>query len=196
MLVVACNTATVHAVDMLRNMLPDIPVVGVEPGVKPAAQSTQTGRIAVLATEATAYSERLRYLIETHASHLKVYVQACPGWATSIENLNLNNEQLAADIHTKVQPLLDAQVDRVVLGCTHYTFLAPLLMPLLQDRAELVDVAEAVARQVARLDGRAHGKSRLRLIATAYPEHLYAALPALSLAWLAAKTSGAEMADV
>lgn len=193
MLVVACNTGTAHAVTELRLAHPGIPVVGVEPGVKPAAQATRSGHIAVLATEATARSERLKRLIQTHAAHITVHVQPCPGWATRVETLKLDGAELAADIAAKVQPLLDARVDRIVLGCTHYAFLAPLLEPLIAGRAELVDVADAVARQVVRLGGEPSGHARLRLLASARPERLHAALPALGLGWLA--TRAAEASD-
>jgi glutamate racemase len=169
-------------------------VVGVEPGVKPAAQSTASGRIAVLATEATARSERLRQLIRTHARHVEVRVQPCPGWATRVETLNLDGAELAAEIQARVQPLLDTGVDRIVLGCTHYAFLKPILEPLVQGRAELVDVADAVARQVVRLGGERAGHAQLRLLATARPERLHAALPALGLGWLAARATGATLA--
>lgn len=193
LLVVACNTATAHAVTELRHQHPGIPVVGIEPGVKPAAQSTQTGKIAVLATEATARSERLKRLIQSHAASRQVHVQPCPGWATRVETLKLDGAEFAADIHAKVMPLLDAGVDRIVLGCTHYAFLIPLLQPLVQGRAELVDVADAVARQVVRLGGEGAGEARLELLATARPERLHAALPALGLGWLADRATGSNL---
>lgn len=193
LLVVACNTATAHAVTELRHQHPGIPVVGIEPGVKPAAQSTHTGKIAVLATEATARSERLKRLIQSHAANRQIHVQPCPGWATLIETLNLDGAEFAADIRAKVMPLLDAGVDRIVLGCTHYAFLIPLLQPLVQGRAELVDVADAVARQVVRLGGEGTGEARLELLATARPERLHAALPALGLGWLAARATGSNL---
>lgn len=192
MLVVACNTATAHAVTELRHALPGVPVVGVEPGVKPAAQGTKSGRIAVLATEATARSDRLRQLIRTHAGHVEVRVQPCPGWATRIETLNLDGDEFAADIRARVVPLLDAGVDRIVLGCTHYTFLTPMLEQLVGDRAQLVDVADAVARQVVRIGGEHQGRAKLRLFATARPERLHAALAPLGLGWLAGRATGAS----
>ncbi|MBU1235892.1 MAG: glutamate racemase [Gammaproteobacteria bacterium] len=194
LLVVACNTATAHAVTELRQQHPGIPVVGVEPGVKPAAQGSRSGRIAVLATEATARSERLRRLIREHAGNVDVRIQPCPGWATRIETLNLDGEELDADIRDKVQPLLDAGADHIVLGCTHYAFLMPALLRLVAGRAQLVDVAEAIARQVARLYVRPEGNARLHLQATARPERLHAALPALGLNWLAARAHGASLA--
>ena len=190
MLVVACNTATAHAVAELRHQHPGIPVVGVEPGVKPAAQTTRSGHIAVLATEATARSQRLQHLIRDHAANITVHVQACPGWATRVETLNLDGAEFAAEIRTKVQPLLDAGVDRIVLGCTHYSFLTPTLQPLIAGRAELVDVADAVARQVVRLGGERESHGQLQLLASARPERLRAALPALGLGGLAARAAG------
>jgi glutamate racemase len=193
MLVVACNTATAHAVTELRHQHPGIPVVGIEPGVKPAAQSTKTGHIAVLATEATARSERLRRLIDDHAGHVTVHVQPCPGWATRVETLNLDGPEFDAEVRAKVQPLIDAGADRIVLGCTHYAFLAPILEPIVRGHAELVDVADAVARQVVRLGGQRLGNARLQLQATARPERLHAALPALDLGWLAARAAGATL---
>jgi glutamate racemase len=195
LLVVACNTATAAAVTALRQQHPGIAVVGVEPGVKPAAATSQSGHIAVLATAATARSERLQHLIRDHAPQVTVHVEACPGWATRVEARHLDAPDFAAEVAAKVLPLLATGADRLVLGCTHYSFLAPMLQPLVDGRAELVDVAEAVARQVRRLAGSADGDGRLTLLATARPEHLDAALPALGLAWLAGRaTEPAQLA--
>ena len=186
LLVVACNTATAAAVQALRAAHPDIPVVGVEPGIKPAAQTTKSGRIAVLTTEATANSQRLKHLIRDHASEVEVFVEPCPGWATHVEMLQLDDPSLAADVRARVEPLLDIGVDRIVLGCTHYSFLAPLLRKVMGTRALLVDVADAVARQTQRLAGlHVHGRGRLHLQASAHPERLHAALPRLHLAHIA-----------
>jgi glutamate racemase len=188
LLVVACNTATATAVQALRAAHPGIPVVGVEPGIKPAAQDTKTGRIAVLTTEATARSQRLKHLIRDHAGHIKVFVEPCPGWATHVEMLQLDDPALATDARAHIEPLLDQGVDRIVLGCTHYSFLAPLLNEIVGARAQLVDVADAVARQTRRLaGGLAHGGGRLHLHASAHPERLHAALPRLRLGRLAAR---------
>jgi glutamate racemase len=189
LLVVACNTATAHAVTALRHQHPGIAVVGVEPGVKPAAQTTRSGRIAVLATEATARSERLARLIRDHAANLDVRVVPCPGWATRVETLQLDGPEFAAEVQAMLQPLLDHGVDRIVLGCTHYAFLAPLMTPAAQGRAELIEVADAVARQVVRQHGAEGGQATLHLEATTRPERLAAALPALGLQSLAARVA-------
>jgi glutamate racemase len=188
LLVVACNTATAAAVKALREAHRGIPVVGVEPGIKPAAQETQSGRIAVLTTEATAKSRRLKHLIRDHAGRVEVFVEPCPGWATHVESLQLDDPALVADVRARIEPLLERGVDRIVLGCTHYSFLAPLLRQVIGTRAQLVDVADAVARQTQRLAvGLAHGSGRLLLQASAHPERLHAALPRLHLAHLAAR---------
>ncbi|MCK9283754.1 MAG: glutamate racemase [Rhodocyclaceae bacterium] len=185
LLVVACNTATAAAITELRQRHPELTVVGVEPGIKPAATSSRSGRIAVLATESTARSERLKRLIRDHAGHVRVHVEACPGWATRVEALDLDGAEFAAEIAARVAPLLADGTDRLVLGCTHYSFLAPQLQPLLPPGAELVDVAAAVARQVVRLAGNhTAGSARLELHASARLERLHAALPRLSLGWL------------
>ena len=197
-LVLACNTATAAALSALRQQHPGIPVVGVEPGVKPAAAASRSGAIAVLATESTARSERLATLIRAHAGGVAVHVAACPGWATRVETLQPldADPQFAAEVAAKMLPLLDAGIDRLVLGCTHYSFLAPLIERQVAGRAELVDVADAVARQVLRLSDDA-GSGSLELLATATPERLDAALPALGLGWLSARVGGAtQLAEV
>ncbi|SMB26780.1 Glutamate racemase [Sterolibacterium denitrificans] len=192
-LVAACNTATAAAVQALRDDQPGIAVVGIEPGVKPAAVTSRSRRIAVLATESTASSARLKHLIDTHATGAGVFVQVepCPGWATRVEMLQLDGPEFAAEVAARIAPLLDAGADRLVLGCTHYAFLADLLRPLVAGRAELVEVADAVAREVVRRAGTAaHGSGRIRLHATARPERLHAALPALGLGMLMPRIDG------
>ncbi|MCX8017893.1 MAG: glutamate racemase [Rhodocyclaceae bacterium] len=196
LIVVACNTATTTAIRALREHLPQIPVVGIEPGVKPAAQGSLTRKIAVLATEATANSRRLAQLIEAHASHVEVTVVPCPGWATHVETLQADTPAFRAEIARTITPLIAAGVDRIVLGCTHYAFLMPLIEPLLQGRAQLIDVAAAVARQVLRLKADSAGAGRLHLKATARPERLAAALPALGLERLAARLARVEAVSV
>lgn len=200
LIVVACNTATTTAIQALRDksgtMRPDIQIVGVEPGVKPAAQGSMSRHIAVLATETTARSRRLAHLIETHAGTVQVDVVPCPGWATHVETLQPDTPAFRAEVARKIEPLLASGVDRIVLGCTHYAFLAPIIEPLLQGRAQLVDVAAAVARQVLRLRGDSHASGHLMLQATAHPERLAAALPALELHRLAARVSRVDSVSV
>lgn len=194
LVVVACNTATAAAVSALREAIPGLPVVGVEPGVKPAATASRSGRIAVLATESTARSERLSQLIRRHAASVTVDVLPCPGWATRVETLRREDALFAETVRQQLAPTLQAGADQIVLGCTHYTFLSPLLLPVIAGRAVLVDVADAVARQCVRLSGMcvpAHeAPGTLTLLATARAERLQAALPALGLHRLAQRLAG------
>lgn len=197
LIVVACNTATAAAVATLRETLPSIPIVGVEPGVKPAVAASKSGRIAVLTTVSTAHSERLARLIRCHAGAVRVDVVPCPGWAAKVETLQLDDPAFAESARRHLAPTLDAGADHVVLGCTHYAFLAPVLAPIVADRARLVDVADAVARQCVRLAGRVSGQGRLTLLATARPERLDAALVPLGLQSLASRLGApAALADV
>ena len=193
-LVVACNTATAAAVMALRERWPEHAVIGIEPGVKPAATSSHTKHIAVLATVATANSARLRRLIEQHAQGVRVDIVPCPGWATRIEALQLADNAFAAEVAMTVRPLLSAGVDRLVLGCTHYAFLRPLLEPLLAEVSQevrLVEVADAVAREVVRRTGpAAQGQGKLWLQASDQACRLQQALTPLGLTDLLPRLAG------
>jgi glutamate racemase len=188
LLVVACNTATAAAVQALRDAHPGVAVVGVEPGIKPAAATSVTRKIGVLVTPSTARSGSLQRLIADHAHGVEVRVESCPDWATRVESLNLDDPDLIADVRQKIGTLLAWGADRIVLGCTHYSFLAPVMLPLIAGKSVLIEVAEAVARQTQRLAGAsAQGRGGLTMKASAYPERLRAALPALGLERLAAR---------
>ncbi len=197
MIVVACNTATVAAIQALRTRHPDIAIVGVEPGIKPAALSSVSRKIAVLATEATAKSDRLAHLITAHAQAVSVDIVACPGWATLVEQCQLNDNNLAKDAAERLLPLLESGVDRIVLGCTHYSFLAHLLQPVIGTRATLVDVSEAIARQAVRLhqqNGRGGGS--IQLLTTDQPQRLADALSLLGLHTLATRVHSVDRVAV
>lgn len=192
-LVVACNTATAEAIDALRAAHPTVPVVGIEPGIKPAALNTQSGHIAVLATVATAKSQRLAELIARHAPHKTVHVIPCHGWATEVEALNLNAPSIIEDINTQLLPLIAQGVDQVVLGCTHYDFLAPTLSRLIGSKAQLVGVAGAVARQACKVGGAETltGIGSIRLMSTMNPVRLTEATKVLGLGHLIDRLTGA-----
>ena len=185
-LVVACNTATAEAIEALRAAHPAVPVVGVEPGIKPAALNTQSGHIAVLATAATARSQRLAQLIARHAPHRTVHVIPCHGWASEVEALNLSAPSIIQEINDQLLPLIHQGVDQVVLGCTHYDFLVPTLNRLIGDKAQLVGVSGAVARQACKV---AHaemltGSGSIRLMSTMNPVRLTEATKVLGLGHL------------
>jgi glutamate racemase len=150
-IVVACNTATAAAVHHLRQRWPGMPVVGVEPGVKPAVAQSRNQRVGVLATPFTLQSEKFRALIERHGGQAQIVLQPCPGLAREIEQGQLDSAALRELVQQFSQPLIDAGVDTAVLGCTHYPFVAPLFQQALGKGVRIIDTAEAVSRQTARL---------------------------------------------
>jgi glutamate racemase len=146
-LVVACNTATASAVALLRHTHADLPIVGVEPGIKPAVALSRNGRIGVLATEGTLRSEKFRRLMHTHAGQAQLHLQPCPGLALAIERGDLDGPAVRDLVARFCEPLRRQQVDTVVLGCTHYAFVARHIQAALGPDVRLVDTAGAVARQ-------------------------------------------------
>jgi len=150
LLVVACNTATTAAVASLRQHLP-IPIVGVEPAIKPAAAASKTGRIAVLATQATLASERVQALLDKHAGEVEVLRRPGLGWVEQVEAGELNSALTRSRVAEVVGPLLQENIDHIALGCTHYPFLSPLIRELTGEQIALYDPAEAIARRVGSL---------------------------------------------
>jgi len=150
LIVVACNTATGAALEDLRKAV-DVPVVGLEPAVKIAARVTRAGRIGVMATTSTIRSERLARLIRAHADGIEVLNVPCPGLADIVEEGHLEDQALQDRLDVLTRPLRDAGVDAVVLGCTHYAFVAPALAKVMGPGVELVDSAPAIARRVEHL---------------------------------------------
>ncbi|MDH0864257.1 glutamate racemase [Mitsuaria sp. GD03876] len=151
MAVVACNTATAHAVQAMRERWPDWPVVGIEPGVKPAVAATRNGRIAVMATTATIASRRYEQLVAAHAGDVTLISQPCPGLVTLIERGDLRSPELDELIERYCAPLREAGVDTVLLGCTHYPLIQPRIQAALGDGVRLLNIEDAVARQARRV---------------------------------------------
>jgi glutamate racemase len=150
-LVLACNTATVAAVADLRERYPNWPIVGMEPAVKPAAAATRSGIVGVLATTGTLRSAKFVALLDRFANEVQVITQPCPGLVELIETGDLRSPALRLLLQGYVQPLLDAGCDTLILGCTHYPFLKPLLTEMVPADVVLVDTGAAVARQLQRL---------------------------------------------
>lgn len=147
--VVACNTATGLAVDALRERY-TLPIVAIEPAVKPAASQTRSGVIGVLATTQTLASTRFSKLIDAHASGVKVLVQACPGLVAQVEAGELSGPKTRALVAEYLQPLLEEGADAIVLGCTHYPFLRSVFEEIAGPAVTIVDPAVAVARELRR----------------------------------------------
>ncbi len=183
-LVVACNTATVAAVADLRSAYPEWPLVGMEPAVKPAAAATRSGVVGVLATTGTLQSAKFAALLDRFASDVQVITRPCPGLVELIEAGDLHSPVLRQLLQGYVAPLLEAGCDTLILGCTHYPFLRPLLSELIPPGVSLIDTGAAVARQLQRLlikDGLlAAGPARAtRFWTSGDPEHFAAILPVL-----------------
>ncbi|WP_339456659.1 glutamate racemase [Pseudomonas sp. EA_65y_Pfl1_P120] len=149
--VIACNTATVAAVADLRQDYPDWPLVGMEPAVKPAAAATRSGVVGVLATTGTLHSAKFAALLDRFATDVRVITQPCPGLVELIETGDLNSPALRQLLQGYIEPLLSAGCDTIILGCTHYPFLKPLLAQMLPPSIILIDTGAAVARQLKRL---------------------------------------------
>ena len=151
--VIACNTATVAAVADLRRDYPDWPLVGMEPAVKPAAAATRSGVVGVLATTGTLQSAKFAALLDRFATDVRVVTQPCPGLVELIETGDLDSPVLHKLLQGYVEPLVGAGCDTIILGCTHYPFLKPLLAQMLPPTIILIDTGAAVARQLKRLLG-------------------------------------------
>lgn len=153
LLVVACNTATAAAVEALRQRWPHWPIVGVEPGLKPALAASATRRVAVMATPATLASDKFRRLLQAHGRDAVVHLQPCPGLAAAIERADPRDPELQSLLDRFSADLRAARVDTVVLGCTHYPFVAQALAERLPPHTQLIDTADAVARRAVQLLG-------------------------------------------
>ncbi|RJG01576.1 glutamate racemase [Noviherbaspirillum sedimenti] len=155
-LVVACNTATAASIKALRERYPALPVVGVEPGLKPAAALSKRGKVGVLATERTLASEKFRQLQEqtTATTGVQFLLRACKGLADQVEKGELHSPATMVLLNQYVTPLLQEGADTLVLGCTHYPFVQPAIESLVHQVAgapvAIVDTGEAVARQLVR----------------------------------------------
>ncbi|EQM77434.1 glutamate racemase [Stutzerimonas stutzeri] len=147
-LVLACNTATAAAVAELRERYPNVPLVGMEPAVKPAAQATRSGVVGVLATTGTLKSAKFAALLDRFASDVCVITQPCPGLVECVEAGELDTEATRSLLQGFVEPLIEQGCDTLILGCTHYPFLKPLLAELLPATVTLVDTGAAVARHL------------------------------------------------
>lgn len=150
LLVLACNTASTAALHPLRALFPDFPFVGMEPAVKPAAEQTTTRRVGVLATEATFQGELFARVVERFAQGVEVFPVPCPGLASMIEE-GADDTAIRPRLEGWIKPLRAKGIDRLVLACTHYPLIRPLIRAVLGEGVEIVDPSEAVARQAARI---------------------------------------------
>jgi len=153
LIVVACNTASAAALTYLRERFPDVSFVGMEPAVKPAAETTKTGKVGVLATPATFQGALYASVVERFGAGVELFQHTCPGLVQQIENGDLDSEKTRMILENALLPMLEKDIDTVVLGCTHYPFVIPLIEQIVGDakRVRVIDPAPSVARQAKRL---------------------------------------------
>lgn len=151
LIVVACNTASAASLTYLRKNFPDTPFVGMEPAVKPGAVNSQKGRIGVLATEGTFGSPRYAKLMARYAQGVISFEDPCLGLVEQIEAGQLSGSETERILHQAIDPMIAAGVDTLILGCTHYPFVLPLIGQVAGPEVTIIDPAPAVARQVERL---------------------------------------------
>ena len=151
LIVVACNTATAQAIDFLRSRYPQVPFVGLEPAIKPAAQATKTGVVGVLATRGTFGGRLYRETSRKFAAGVTVLQRMADDWVELVERGVVDGSEAESAVRTAVEPLLAAGADQLVLGCTHFPHLRPLIERVANGRAAVIDSCQAVARQARRL---------------------------------------------
>ena len=145
-IVVACNTATTNAISYLRENY-SIPFIGIEPAIKPAALNTQTKAVGILATKGTLSSQLFHKTTDLYANNIKVIEQVGEGIVPLIETGKLETREMQSLLETYLEPMLAQNIDYLVLGCTHYPYLIPMLTTLLPDHVKIIDSGLAVAKQ-------------------------------------------------
>lgn len=149
-IVIACNTASAYALELVRNTYPDIPVIAMEPAVKPAIEHSKTRAIGVLATLGTLKSDRYSHLKNKFGQGIQILENPCLGLVDNIEAGKWNDPETFLLLETILKPMVDAQVDHIVLGCTHYPIVIPLITSIIGASVQLVNPAPAIAKQVYR----------------------------------------------
>jgi glutamate racemase len=150
-IVVACNTASAAALKYLRETFPNVEFVGMEPAVKPAAEHTQTGKVGVLATPATFQGALYASVVERFANGVELFQNTCNGLVQQIEQGNLQDEETRRILNDALLPMLERNIDTVVLGCTHYPFVIPVIEQIVGKSVRVIDPAPSVAKQVRRV---------------------------------------------
>jgi glutamate racemase len=151
LVVVACNTASAASLKTLREEFTQIPIVGMEPAVKPASEISKTRSVGVLATPATFQGELYKSLVHRYGEGLQIHQNTCPGLVEEIEKGNLHNNKTYQILQDALQPMQQAHVDTIVLGCTHYPFVLPVIREICGSQITAIDPAPAIARRVRSL---------------------------------------------
>jgi glutamate racemase len=184
-IVVACNAASAAALKSLREKFPATPFVGMEPAVKPAAEHTHTGKVGVLATPATFQGALYASVVERFANGVELFQSTCPGLVQQIEQGKLHSRETRQILEEALQPMLEKNIDTVVLGCTHYPFVIPLIQRIVGENVRVIDPAPAVARHAGRLleaeglKNLSGGRGQLKFYTSGNAHTLLALLPLL-----------------
>jgi glutamate racemase len=185
LIVVACNAASAAALHELRRKFSEIAFVGMEPAVKPAAETTRSGVVGVLATPATFQGALYASVVERFAANVNLLQSTCPGLVQKIEAGALDAPETRSILEQALQPMLERGIDTIVLGCTHYPFVIPLIQSIVGPNIRVIDPAPAVARQVVRVldasgvSAAAAGQGELRFFTSGDPAALNSLLPRL-----------------
>ncbi len=148
-IVVACNTVTVSVIDNLRYKY-SIPIIGVEPGIKPAVAVSKSGIVGVLATEQTVNSISFRNLINRFTDHARIETQSCPGLVELVETQKIEGQEIRFMLEKYVTPMLDKGADTIVMGCTHFAFLTKILREIIGSELKIINTHQAVAAETSR----------------------------------------------
>lgn len=186
-IVIACNTASNAALSPLRERFPHIPFVGMEPAVKPAVEHTRTGVVGVLATKATVEGRSMAAIVERFAKGVEVIQQACPGLAQRIDNGDFDTVETEVLLRNWIEPMLERGIDALVLGCTHYPLVRPLIERIAGPGVRVIEPSAAIARRLAQLladhglTAPTEASGRLECFTSGDPERFHAVLGRLGL---------------
>ena len=183
------RTASAAALKYLREKFANVQFVGMEPAVKPAAEHTQTGKVGVLATPATFQGALYASVVERFTNGVELFQNTCPGLVQQIEQGNLNGKETCQILEDVLLPMLEKNIDTVVLGCTHYPLVIPLIQKIVGEKVRVIDPAPAVAKQTGRLleargmRNESESKNDVKFYTSGNPEELKSLLPKLFGEW-------------
>ncbi len=175
-LVIACNTATSAAISYLRDLYPDLPIVGTEPGIKPAMKASKSHKVGILATPATLAGDKYQELVDKlyNGTGVELFERACPGLVEQIESGNIDSPQTREMLEIWLKPMREAGVDTIVLGCTHYPLAADIMRDVMGRDIVLIETGEAIARrlkEVLDMNSQQNLQGDLKIYATGYIDH-------------------------
>lgn len=166
LIVIACNTASGASLHFLREKFPDIIFVGMEPALKPATEVTHTHKVGVLATKTTFAGDLYNSLKERFGKDTEIYENPCIGLVAQVENHDLNGEETRGILRNAVTPMLANGIDTLVLGCTHYPFILPIIKEMAGENINIIDPTPAIVRRVGELVSNKNGSGELEVFTT------------------------------